>query len=258
MPTALITGATDGLGRHVARDLAARGWTILLHGRSRERADETLAELGGGRAYVADLSSLAEVRRLAGEVLANEERLDVLVNNAGLGSAAGEGRQESADGLELLFAVNYLSHFLLTTRLLELLKRSAPARIVNVASAGQQAIDFEDVQLERGWSGTRAYRQSKLAQILFTISLAERLEGSGVTVNALHPATYMHTKMVLQARGSSLSTVEEGAEATERLIELEEGTGRYFNGLREARADPQAYDASARERLWVLSERLAA
>jgi NAD(P)-dependent dehydrogenase (short-subunit alcohol dehydrogenase family) len=255
MPTALITGATDGLGRHVARDLAAQGWTILVHGRSREKAEETLP---GARVYVADLSSLAEVRRLADEVLANEPRLDALVNNAGLGTASTDGRQESADGLELLFAVNYLSHFLLTTRLLELLRRSAPASIVNVSSAGQQAIEFDDVQLERGWSGTRAYCQSKLAQILFTISLAERLEGSGVTVNALHPATYMHTKMVLQARGSSLSTVEEGAEATERLVGIEGVTGRYFNGLREARADPQAYDASARERLWELSERLVA
>jgi NAD(P)-dependent dehydrogenase (short-subunit alcohol dehydrogenase family) len=249
MPTALITGATDGLGRHVARDLAEQGWTVLVHGRSPERVAEVLP---GARGYVADLSSLAEVRRLADEVLAAESSLDVLVNNAGIGSAAGEGRQESADGYELTFAVNYLSHFLLTLRLLDLVS----GRIVNVASAGQQAIDFDDVQLERGWSGTRAYCQSKLAQIMFTFSLAERL--SGVSVNALHPATYMHTKMVLQARGSSLSTVEEGALATERLILSDVGTGKYFNGQREARADPQAYDADARERLWELSERLVA
>jgi NAD(P)-dependent dehydrogenase (short-subunit alcohol dehydrogenase family) len=258
MPTALITGATDGLGRAVARDLAAEGWTILVHGRSRERAEQTLAEVPGGRAYIADLGSLAEVRRLADEVLAAEPELDVLVNNAGIGSADGEGRQLSADGYELTFAVNYLSHFLLTNRLLELLERSAPARIVNVASAGQIALDFDDLQLERDWSGWRAYSQSKLAQILFTFSLAERLEGTGVTVNALHPATYMHTKMVLAARGSSLSTVAEGAAATERLITQDVGTGRYFNGQGEARADPQAYDPAARERLWELSERLTA
>jgi NAD(P)-dependent dehydrogenase (short-subunit alcohol dehydrogenase family) len=249
MPTALITGATDGLGRHVARDLAAQGWTVLVHGRSPQRAADAVP---GARVYVADLSSLAEVRRMADEILARESVLDVLVNNAGIGSAAGAARQESADGYELTFAVNYLSHFLLTQRLLEL----APARIVNVASAGQQAIDFDDVQLERGWSGTRAYCQSKLAQIMFTFSLAERL--SGTSVNALHPATFMHTKMVLQARGSSLSTVEEGAEATERLIVADVGTGKYFDGQREARADPQAYDADARERLWELSERLVA
>jgi NAD(P)-dependent dehydrogenase (short-subunit alcohol dehydrogenase family) len=133
---------------------------------------------------------------------------------------------------------------------------AAPARIVNVASAGQMAIDFDDVMLENDYSGARAYCQSKLAQVMFTFSLAERLEGTGVSVNALHPATYMHTKMVLAARGSSLSTVEEGAEATERLILEDAGTGKYFNGLREARADPQAYDTAARERLWALSERL--
>jgi NAD(P)-dependent dehydrogenase (short-subunit alcohol dehydrogenase family) len=250
MPIALITGATDGLGRHVARDLASQGWTVLVHGRSLERASDVIP---GARTYIADLSSLAEVRRLADEVLASETSLDVLVNNAGIGSADGAQRKESADGYELTFAVNYLSHFLLTRRLLEL----APSRIVNVASAGQQAIDFDDVQLERGWSGTRAYCQSKLAQIMFTFSLAERV-GAGVSVNALHPATYMHTKMVLQSRGSSLSTVEEGALATERLIVDEVGTGKYFNGQREARADPQAYDADARERLWELSERLVA
>jgi NAD(P)-dependent dehydrogenase (short-subunit alcohol dehydrogenase family) len=252
MPTALITGATDGLGRHVARDLAASGWTVLVHGRSAARAAEVVP---GARAYVADLSSLAQVRRLADEVAAGESRLDVLVNNAGVGSAG--SREVSADGLELRFAVNYLSHWLLTMRLLDLLKASAPSRIVNVASAGQYPIDFDDVQLERDWSGTRAYAQSKLAQIMFTFSLAERLAGSGVSVNALHPATYMHTKMVLEARGSSLSTVQEGAEATERLITSDVGTGRYFNGPAEARADAQAYDEAARERLWELSERLA-
>ena len=256
MPTALITGATDGLGRAVARDLAAQGWTILVHGRSRERAQETLDEVPGGRAYIADLSSLADVRRLADEVLAREERLHVLVNNAGIGSAEGEGRQESADGYELTFAVNYLSHFLLTLRLLDLLKRSAPARIVNVASAGQMAIDFDDVQLERAWNGTRAYCQSKLAQILFTFDLADELRDRGVTATCLHPASYMPTKIVTAAR-TPLSTLEEGVEATLALIRDHDGvTGAYFNGTHEARADPQAYDADARRRLRELSERL--
>src|SRR4051794_27350479 len=178
MPTALITGATDGLGRHVARDLAGQGWTVLVHGRSSERAADVVP---GARTYIADLSSLADGRRMADEVLAREPVLDVLVNNAGIGSAAGASRQESADGYELTFAVNYLSHFLLTLRLLDLLKRSAPSRIVNVASAGQHAIDFDDVQLERDWSGGRAYTQSKLAQVMFTFSLASRLDGTGVS-----------------------------------------------------------------------------
>jgi len=131
---------------------------VLLHGRSRERGEAALAQVPGARLYLADLASLDEVRRLADDVLAHEDRLDVLCNNAGLGSGSRDAtRRESADGLELLFAVNYLAHFLLTLRLLDLLRRSAPARIVNVASAGQQALDFDDPQLERGWSGARAF-----------------------------------------------------------------------------------------------------
>jgi NAD(P)-dependent dehydrogenase (short-subunit alcohol dehydrogenase family) len=256
MAVILITGATDGLGRGVANVLAGEGHTILAHGRSRGRLDETLAELPGDghRGYLADLASLDEVRRLAAEVNENEERLDALVNNAGIGFD-GE-RQESADGIELRFAVNYLAGFVLAEELLPLLERSAPARIVNVASAGQQEIDFGDPMLEQGYSGWRAYMQSKLAQILFTIDLAERLP-DGVTVTALHPATFMPTKMV----PSPTSTLEEGVEATVRLIadpELEGVTGVYFHGKREARADPQAYDPDARRRLRELSERLAA
>jgi NAD(P)-dependent dehydrogenase (short-subunit alcohol dehydrogenase family) len=256
MAVILITGATDGLGRGLANALAGEGHTILVHGRSRERVDETLAELPGQghRGYLADLSSLEQVHRLAAEVNENEERLDVLVNNAGIGFD-GE-REESADGVELRFAVNYLAGYVLTKELLPLLERSKPARIVNVSSAGQQAIDFDDPMLERGYSGWRAYMQSKLAQILFTFDQAERLP-DGVTVTALHPATFMPTKMV----PSPTSTLEEGVEATRRLVDdpgLEGVSGAYFNGQREADADPQAYDREARERLRELSERLAA
>jgi NAD(P)-dependent dehydrogenase (short-subunit alcohol dehydrogenase family) len=263
----LVTGATDGLGRRVARDLAGRGATVLLHGRSRERAEAAVREIGeeteneGLSYYLADLSSLGEVRRLAEEVSSDHERLDVLVNNAGIGSGPSDGasRRESKDGFELVFAVNYLSCFLLTNLLLPLLRGSVPARIVNVASAGQVPIDFDDVMLERGYDGWRAYAQSKLAQIMFTFSLAERLKGSGVTANALHPASLMDTKMVRESFGYTLSTVEEGAEATERLAispGLEGVSGRYFDGQREARANDQAYDRQARERLWTLSEEL--
>ena len=256
MATILITGATDGLGRGLAAALAERGDTVLVHGRSQERIDATLAELPGEghRGYRADLSSLAEVRGLAAEVNEAEERLDVLVNNAGIGFD-GE-RQESADGIELRFAVNYLAGYVLTKELLPLLERSKPARIVNVASAGQYAIDFDDPMIERDYSGWRAYMQSKLAQVLFTFDVAERLP-DGVTITALHPATFMPTKMV----PSPTSTLEEGVEATKRLVadpELEGVSGVYFNGQREADADPQAYDRDARERLRDLSERLAA
>jgi NAD(P)-dependent dehydrogenase (short-subunit alcohol dehydrogenase family) len=258
--TALITGSTDGVGRMVAERLGADGWRILVHGRDRARGDEVVAKIkasGGAAEFLqADLSALAEVRRLADAVLRTTNRLDLLINNAGIGTGGPQGvREQSADGYELRFAVNYLSGFLLTHLLLALLKQSAPARIVNVSSLGQQAIDFADVMLTRDYSGMRAYRQSKLAQILFTIDLVPALAGSGVTVNALHPATFMDTKMVRQF-GQPMSTVEEGADAILKLAvspELEGRSGLYFNGQREARADAQAYDPQARQRLKTLS-----
>ena len=172
------------------------------------------------------------------------------------GAAAAGARQVSADGHELRFAVNYLAGFLLTRLLLPQLRENAPARIVNVASAGQQAIDFDDVMLTHGYSGSRAYCQSKLAQILFTVDLAAELEGTGVTVNALHPATYMNTTMVRQAGVTPWSTVEQGAEAILNLATsaaLADHSGLYFDGLREARAQAQAYDPDARARLRALS-----
>jgi NAD(P)-dependent dehydrogenase (short-subunit alcohol dehydrogenase family) len=258
--TILVTGATDGLGRALARELVSRGATVLLHGRSEERLEDTQRELGAAATYVADFSSLDEVRRLASALERDQERLDLLVNNAGIGGGDGR-REESAEGYELRFAVNYLAPFLLTNLLLPLLRRSVPARIVNVASAGQAAIDFDDVMLERRYDAMRAYGQSKLAQIMFTFELAERLRGedAGVTVNALHPASLMNTKMVYESFGYTMSTVEDGVEATLRLAispELEGVTGRYFDRLREARPNNQADDAEARRRLWRLSEEL--
>ncbi len=260
--TILVTGATDGLGKRVALELATKGATVLLHGRSPERLEPTLEELrretGGERlgSCVADLSSLGEVRGLAEQVLSEHDRLDVLVNNAGIISRE---REESEDGYELTFAVNYLSHFLLTGLLLPLLRGSAPARIVNVASAAQRPIDFDDPMLERGYDAMGAYARSKLAQVMFTMELAGRLQHTGVAVNALHPASLMDTKMVHSTFGYAMSTVEEGAGAVVRLAaspELEGVTGRYFDGTREARANRQAYDVEARRRLWALSEEL--
>jgi NAD(P)-dependent dehydrogenase (short-subunit alcohol dehydrogenase family) len=259
--TVLVTGSTDGVGRLVARRLGEAGARVLVHGRNQERGERLVVEIkeGGGTAefLAADLAALAEVRRLADAVRQRTDRLDILVNNAGIGTG-GEGapRQTSADEHELRFAVNYLAGFLLTRLLLPLLASSVPARIVNVASAGQQAIDFSDVMLTRGYSGTRAYRQSKLAQIMFTIDLAAELRGSGVTVNALHPATYMDTSMVRQAGVVPRSSVKEGAEAILNLAlspALEGQSGLYFNGQREARADAQAYDPEARRRLKAIS-----
>lgn len=261
--TALITGSTDGVGRMVAERLGTDGWRVIVHGRDRERGNEVVAAIkksGGDAEFIAaDLASLAEARKLADAVQKTTRRLDLLINNAGIGSGGPDGKREtSPDGHELRFAVNYLSGFLLTHLLLPLLKKSAPARIVNVASLGQQALDFSDVMITRDYSGMRAYRQSKLAQILFTLDLAPELSGSGVTVTALHPATFMDTKMVRQF-GTPRSTVKEGADAILKLAvgsDLEGKSGLYFNGQNEAQADPQAYDAPARQELRTLSREL--
>lgn len=259
--TALITGATDGVGNVVARHLAGQGVRVLAHGRDTVRGERLVAEIqnagGEARFIKADLSRLTEVRALAEAVRNETGRLDLLINNAGLGGGApGSRRETSADGHELRFAVNYLAGFLLTRLLMPLLVESRPARIVNVASLGQQAIDFSDVMLEAGYSGGRAYRQSKLAQILFTIDLAEELAGSGITVNALHPATYMNTTMVRQMGIAPANTVEDGADAILHLAtspELADTSGQFFDQMAPARAAPQAYDPAARAKLRDLS-----
>jgi NAD(P)-dependent dehydrogenase (short-subunit alcohol dehydrogenase family) len=236
----------------VAERLVERGDDVLLHGRDPDKLAAVAHEVGARRAYLADLAALDQVRRLADEVERDTERLDALVNNAGVVSAE---RRESEDGHELGLAVNHLAGFALTMRLLPLLERSAPSRIVNVSSIGQRAIDFDDVMLERRYDPMRSYAQSKLAQIMFTFELADRLP-AGVTVNALHPATLMDTNMVRQTFRGSMSTVDEGADAVLRVLDLEGVSGRYFNGTREDRADEQAYDRDARRRLWELSETL--
>ncbi len=257
--TILVTGSTDGVGRWLALRLGGEGARVLVHGRDAARGAEVVADIAakGGKATFlqADLASLAEVRKLADAIRRETDGLEVLVNNAGLGTAGGR-RETSADGYERVFAVNYLAGFLLTRLLLPVVEARAPSRIVNVSSLGQQAIDFSDVMLTRGYSGVRAYCQSKLAQILFTIDLAEELKGRGVTVNALHPATYMDTTMVRLSGAAPISTVDEGGEAILRLVaspDVAETTGRFFNGQREGRPDAQAADAEARRRLRRLS-----
>jgi NAD(P)-dependent dehydrogenase (short-subunit alcohol dehydrogenase family) len=264
--TVFITGATDGLGRALADRLAADGATLILHGRDPDKLDRTAEDIRGThgvprpRTVLADLAELAQVRRLAAEVLQTTERVDVFVSNAGIGAGEPDGRtrRTSADGYELRFAVNYLAGFLLTLELLPLLHRSAPARIVNVASIGQHPIDFDDVMIERNYSGTRAYGQSKLAQIMSGFELATRLD-TGVTVNSLHPATYMPTKMVLREVGHSIDSLEEGVAATHRLVsgaDVATTTGGFFDRTRETSANPQAYDSAARGELWRRSLQL--
>src|SRR5215472_2075366 len=256
-PTIFITGATDGLGRALAGRLAADGATLILHGRDTGKLESTAAEISAThgvdhpQTVRADLADLAQVRKLALDVQNATGRLDVFVSNAGIGSGMPDGRERrtSADGYELRFAVNYLAGFLLTLELLPLLEASAPARVVNVASIGQHPLDFEDLMLERGYSGTRAYGQSKLAQIMSGFELAYRLPADHLTVNSLHPSTYMPTKMVLQEIGRHVDSIEDGVAATDYLVTdpaLAGTTGRFFDRTREARADSQAYDPAAR------------
>jgi NAD(P)-dependent dehydrogenase (short-subunit alcohol dehydrogenase family) len=254
----------------LAEQLAADGARLILHGRDRSKVAQVAAEIAQRFAVpepatvVADLADLSQVRGLSDQVAALTDRLDVLVSNAGIGSGEPEltTRQLSADGYELRFAVNYLAGFDLTLRLLPLLThsdpdtRSAPARIVYVASLGQAPIDFDDVMIEHNYSGSRAYGQSKLAQITTGFRLAQRLRQDNITVNSLHPATYMPTKIVLQSIGRSVDTLETGVTATRRLVDdpaLSNVTGRFFDRTREARADASAYHPEVQDRLWKLS-----
>ena len=258
----LVTGSTDGLGREVARRLAAGGAHVIVHGRNVERGQALVAEIeaaGGGSArfVAADLASIDAVRSLAETILNDYDRLDVLVNNAGIWLNRSNERQLSADGHELHFAVNYLAGYALTRLLLPRLLESAAARIVNVASAAQRPIDFDDPMMENGYSGGRAYAQSKLAQVLFTVDLARELEGTSVIVAALHPATLMDTPMVREAGVAARSTIDEGTDAVMHLITGPDITsGAYYDGLRSARAHAQAYDRDALATLRRLSQEL--
>jgi len=262
--TVLITGSTSGLGAEVAMRLGSMGATVIVHGRNEARGAEivdAINESGPGTAifYRADLGSLTEVQALADRIKDQHSQLHLLINNAGIGGASNDPRRQSADGHELVFAVNYLSHFLLTRELLPLLNASAPARIVNVASIGQRPVNFDDIMMTADYNQMGAYSQSKLAQIMFTITLSEQLDAEDVIVNSLHPATFMNTPMVTSAGRTPMATVEEGADAVMQLATgtaIAERTGLYFNQLNEARANEQAYDSDTRQRLWDLSVEL--
>ncbi|MEU9293983.1 SDR family NAD(P)-dependent oxidoreductase [Streptomyces sp. NPDC048266] len=266
-PTVLVTGATQGLGRGIALDLAARGCTVLLHGRDPGRLEAVAEEIRTAtagpatvRTYLADLADLDQVRAMADRVRATEPGLDALVNNAVAGGGAEPLRRElSVQGHELRFAVNHAAPYLLTRALLPLLTASAPARVVNVASIGQERIDFDDVMLEKGYEGLRAYCRSKLAMIMATFELADELRGTGVTVNTLHPAHLMDTRGVREYGLTPAVGIDEGVRPTVRLVmdpDLAHTTGRYFDRFTDARAHEQAYDPDARRRLMVLTDSL--
>jgi NAD(P)-dependent dehydrogenase (short-subunit alcohol dehydrogenase family) len=249
-PTVLITGATAGLGRYLTTLLADMEWTVLAHGRDRKKLAELAAAVPGDVQPVrADLASLAEVRSLARSVTRRTKRLDVLVNNAGVGFGAPDDEREvSADGHELRLQVNYLAPVLLTRLLTPLLIRSSPSRVVNIGSLGQQAIDRHDLEMERGWNGTDAYRRSKLALAAFTFDLADELRDR-VSVNCIHPATYMATTMVLDSGIPPRTTIAEGAEATMPLIadrSMDGVTGRFYDGLQRSEPHPETRDPEFR------------
>ena len=251
----LVTGSTDGLGREVARAVASQGARVIVHGRNRERGEAVVQEItregkGTARFYAADFASLAEVRTFAQSVLRDYDRLDMLVNNAGVWI---RDRQTSRDGHELNLAVNYLAPFLLTRMLAPRLAASAPARIINVASVAQTPIDFDDLMLERPGRAAQGYGQSKLALIMFTMDLAAELKDRQVSVVAVHPATMMDTTMVRQTGMPARTTVDEGKAAVMNLIIGPVDTGQYYNGQKPARANAQAYDEQARRKLREIS-----
>ncbi|MGV3710944.1 MAG: SDR family NAD(P)-dependent oxidoreductase [Gemmatimonas sp.] len=259
----LITGSTDGLGREVALRVGATGAHVIVHGRNRERGLAVVDEItkggkGSAAFYAADFGALTNVRSFADTILKYYPRIDVLVNNAGVWLREGP-RQNSADGYEMTFAVNYLAGYLLTKQLLSRMIASAPSRIINVASQTQSPLDMSDPMQEKSYIGQRAYSQSKLAQVMFTIDLAKEMEGKNVTVVALHPASMMDTHLVAAAGMQPRSTVDDGAVPLMNLITAPTLTnGAFYNGLRESRANAQAYDEAARARLHAFSDSLIA
>ncbi len=251
----LITGSTDGIGKLTALKLAELKAHILVHGRNNEKLNSVVEELKDKtgndniEGLTADLSSLSEVRHLAEIILKEYQKLDVLINNAGAGYS---DPRYSKDGYELRFAVNYIAPFLLTNLLLPALGKAAPSRIVNVSSIGQHPINFDDIMLEKNFNSAIAYSQSKLALIMFTIDLADQLKDENITVNSLHPGTYLNTNMVTKAGITPMGEPESGADAEVFLAasdSLNGITGKYFNVKKESKANPQAYDKEARKKL---------
>jgi len=271
----LVTGATNGIGKVTAQALAAKGATVVIVGRNAARTQETVEEIRHATnnpnvvSMLADLSVQADVHRLASEFRAKYNQLHVLVNNAG---ALFMERQMTTDGIETTFALNHLAYFLLTSLLLDVMKASAPARIINVSSDAQTAgrLDWENLQGERSYSGFGAYSNSKLENVLFTFELARRLQGTSVTVNALHPG-FVNTgfgknnKNILMRFFFSFAaplmalSPEKGAQTSIYLAtapELEGVTGKYFSNKKETTAQKIAYDQDAARKLWEVSAQL--
>ena len=267
--TALVTGGTSGIGRATALGLAAMGAHVAITGRDRQRleeaADEVRARGGEVDVFVADMSTQAQVRALADEVLGALPRLDVLVNNVG---GYWNTRHVTADGLERTFALNHLAPFLLTDLLLERLRQGDHARVVTVASNAQGLgrIDFDDLQGERDYSGARAYNQSKLANVMFTYELARRLQGTGVTANVLHPGVVTTSfgaedpgraqRLFVPVARPFMKSPARGAQTSIHLAsspDLDTVTGGFFANSRPKRSSKRSYDQTAAARLWQVS-----
>ncbi len=272
--TVLITGGNAGMGKAAATELAKLGHHVIILCRNKERGDKALEDIkeesGSSSVFMmlCDLGSMASIRRFASEFKKQYKRLHILINNAGVILPK---RHETSDGCELQFGVNHLGHFLLTNLLLDTIKNSAPARIINVSSGAHKAgkIHFEDIHLKKNFNLVKAYSQSKLANVLFTYELAERLEGSGVTVNALHPGA-VATEMGINREtgfGRALTgmlkpffkTPQEGASTTVYLAvsdEVEGVTGKYYCDKKAIPSSKLSYDQELAKKLWEVSEKL--
>lgn len=276
--TCIVTGASSGIGKAAAVELAKRGTRVVLVCRDRTRGEAARAEVeragadgGSAELLLADLSSQAEIRRVAEEILGRCPNIDVLLNNAG---AMFTSRSETVDGIETTFATNHLNYFLLTNLLLDRIKASAPARIINVSSSAhtRASMNFEDLQFTRGFGAFKAYGQSKLANVLFTSELARRLEGSGVTVNALHPGVVRTGfgknnsgalggmfRGAISVAGNFFISAEDGAKTSVHLAtspEVEGVSGRYFFRCKDTTPSAAARDGEAARRLWEISEQM--
>lgn len=270
----VITGATDGIGKETARQIAKMGAEIILVGRNKEKTELATAEIIESSNnpnidyLLADLSEQNDVRKLADDIKRKFSNLDILFNNAG---AAFPTRKLTTDNIEKTFALNHLAYFLLTTLLLDLLKNSAPSRIINTSSAGHYTgeIYIEDISLKNGYGMMKAYKQSKLANIMFTYDLARQLEGSNVTVNAFHPG-FVRTNIGISELGilgkllqplifRKGISVEEGSKTSVYLLsseEMEGISGKYYTKMRIKKTSDISYDVEAQKRLWELSEKL--
>lgn len=258
--TILITGATDGIGKETARQLAMMNAQVILHGRNPDKTKKVQKEIIIDSSnekvdvLIADFSSMDQVRSLADQVISQYQHLEVLINNAGLYTTS---KQTTSDGFELTFAVNHLSHFLLTNLLLDLVKASAPARIITVSSSAHFDADFDitDLNAEKNFNGWNAYSVSKLANLLFTFALARRLKGSGVTVNSLHPG-FIKTN-ILGKHFANQKPVEEGAETPVYLAsspEVAEISGEYFERKQISPSSELSRNEPLQEKLWEISE----